>query len=406
MTPPLEQAEQQEKIAIESNKRGSLSSALSSVSASTSTTTSLFRRARGVGSGLPPPSAQAEKQKGGIMVRTSSTYATDESEEERDEEEHCVPYVSSQEPDSADDYLPDYLKRLVLHSHGDFFQTPCFEARLVAHLMAEGFLPISTNYLLLPKLHARRCVIPTGRLHIAKSAKKRSKKYKFSINQAFSAVVEGCHAQHGISWLYPKIVAAFSQLFRKGATGTPARVHDDSSGEDAISVVRLYSMEVWNISSGHLVAGELGYTVGSIYTSLTGFSAEDGAGSVQLAALGSLLQHLEVTMWDLGMVMDYKERLGAIEMPRPEFVAHVHRVRVSHSSLLLHLNDFPATDDRPNCKDIITAGSTTTSHTQEQSLAAKTIHPRTSSTIIDVPSEEKLGNETRKREKRRKGTSK
>eukprot|EP00978_Attheya_sp_CCMP212_P002807 scaffold5776_cov53-Attheya_sp.AAC.3 len=66
MTPPLEQVEQQEKNAIESNKRGSLSSALSSAYI-TSTTTSLFRRARGVGSGLPPPSAQAEK-KGGIMV--------------------------------------------------------------------------------------------------------------------------------------------------------------------------------------------------------------------------------------------------------------------------------------------------------------------------------------------------
>jgi Leu/Phe-tRNA-protein transferase len=343
------------------------------------------------------------------MVRTSSTYATEESEDEVDAEEHWVPYVSSQEPDSADDYLPDYLRRLVLHSHGDFFQTPCFEERLVAHLMAEGFLPISTNYLLLPKLHARRCVIPTGRLHIAKSAKKRSKKYSFSINQAFSAVVEGCHAQHGISWLYPKIVAAFYQLFRKGTTGTLARVHDDSSGEDAwgISVVRLYSMEVWNASSGQLVAGELGYTVGSIYTSLTGFSAEDGAGSVQLAALGALLQHLGVTMWDLGMFMDYKERLGAIEMPRPEFVAHVHRVRISHSSLLLHLNDFPCTDDRPNCKDIITAGSTrTTSHTQEQPLVAKKNHPRTSSTRTDIPSEEKLGRKTRKGEKRQKGTSK
>eukprot|EP00978_Attheya_sp_CCMP212_P002806 scaffold5776_cov53-Attheya_sp.AAC.2 len=109
-----------------------------------------------------------------------------ESEEERDGEEHSwVPHVSSQEPDLADDYLPDYLKRLVLYSHG-----------------------------------------------------------------------------------------------------MPVRV-------------------------------------------------KDGAGLVQLATLGTLLQHLGVTMWDLGMVTDYKEHLGAIEMPRPEFVAHVHRVRVSHSVSLI-----------------------------------------------------------------------
>jgi hypothetical protein len=76
--------------------------------------------------------------------------------------------------------------------------------------------------------------------------------------------------------------------------------------------VRFYSIEVWNRASGDLVAGELGYTVGSVYTSLTGFANESSAGSVQLSTLGCLLQCSEDTVWDLGMEMEYKKLLGAI----------------------------------------------------------------------------------------------
>mmetsp|Transcript_40110 Transcript_40110/g.56507 ORF Transcript_40110/g.56507 Transcript_40110/m.56507 type:complete len:146 (+) Transcript_40110:464-901(+) len=76
-----------------------------------------------------------------------------------------------------------------------------------------------------------------------------------------------------------------------------------------------------------MVGGELGYTVGTIYTSLTGFSNETNAGSVQLAALGKLLCQNGFTMWDLGMDMDYKQDLGTHLMPRSEYVAYVHRIR-------------------------------------------------------------------------------
>ena len=91
--------------------------------------------------------------------------------------------------------------------------------------------------------------------------------------------------------------------------------------------VRLYSIEIWNVESGQLVGGELGYSVGGIYSSLTGYSDEESAGSVQLTALGCLLTRCGFEYWDLGMDLDYKRRLGAQLMPRDEFVANVKRTR-------------------------------------------------------------------------------
>lgn len=250
-------------------------------------------------------------------------------------------------------FVPEYLKPFMHPYHGEYCYTPIFQSRFIAQLMAEGFLPVATSGMLLPKLHVERSVIPLpGELHISKSARKKSKRFRLTINQEFDEVIKGCHEQHGSHcWLYPPLVQAFREMQAAPDGVMMAAPMDPTTGRPLPNrswKVRLYTIEVWNEATGALAGGELGYTVGSIYTSLTGFTKEDSAGSVQLAALGRLLSEKGFHMWDLGMDMEYKQDIGSQAMPREAFVRDVHRVRETHGRLVL-----PAGEPAQNCKDII-----------------------------------------------------
>lgn len=275
------------------------------------------------------------------------------------------------------DFLPSYLRPYVRHSHGDFFVSSSFDPHLVAGLMYEGFLPIATPRHLVPKLHKHRCVIYPLRIdakneeastsesphnmsavHISKNVKKRAKKYNFTINRDFSGVVNGCHNQHGIGWLYDPIVRSFWEIHNSNAQSQSTLSRNHRKDQGPMFPVNLYSIEVWNAVTGELAGGELGYASGTVYTSLTGFTTENSAGSVQLAALGQFLYKEGFDMWDLGMKLDYKIQLGARDMERMEFVEIVRvlrekSARIGSDGTTHGPWDLLQCHDKRNCKSII-----------------------------------------------------
>merc|ERR1712032_1466169 len=77
----------------------------------------------------------------------------------------------------------------------------------------------------------------------------------------------------------------------------------------------------------HPLAGEIGFSVGGVYTSLSGWTEErtsDGLGFAQLVLLGRWLQRRGYAFWSLGHCyspeMDYKRQLGHHVVPRADFL--------------------------------------------------------------------------------------
>jgi Leu/Phe-tRNA-protein transferase len=259
---------------------------------------------------------------------------------------------------------------LATHLSGDFCWSLNFSASFVAALCYEGLLPICCElgggtglYVLLPKLHAERCVLSFDALHIPKKVRKRARRHVLTCGQAFDAVLDGCLRQHGESWLYPPLRRALCELagpehavalasardadaavahaprfalpsapLRPSASrrGGTARATPGADGGGA-GVVRMCSFELWR--EGRLVAGEIGCAVGCSYTSFSGFHAEPSAGSVQQALTARLLARAGFCHWDLGQEHAYKLAMGAVMVPRADFLGRLHAARCSGSRL-------------------------------------------------------------------------
>jgi Leu/Phe-tRNA-protein transferase len=240
-----------------------------------------------------------------------------------------VPMYAEMPLISPGDDLDLVKRRIMAEGQDDFAWSLHFKPPFLAELFYAGFLPICTElcpppdavWVLLPKFHRERAVLKLpDNLHIGKKIRKQAKKYRFSVGQDFDAVVAGCIEQHGETWLHPPIRRALAGLNRCPDTKDAWRTSKGGRPPHILSV------ELWS-SSGTLVAGELFACVGAIVTSLTGFFRESGAGSVQLAALGSWLCQKQVVIWDLGMMLEYKANFGSQLLSRKEWTATQQSLR-------------------------------------------------------------------------------
>jgi len=225
-------------------------------------------------------------------------------------------------PQLVDKGLPDGGEFLIADLDDDEHT-----AALIALLIWHGFLPMGGMGMLLPKIHKDRCVLAPGEVHIGRKVRRRAKGMRLTVDQAWPLVVDSIQrltftSHKGDCWLTSELAQAYQAVCKLD--------------ERRRFGVKFHSVELWHTESGTLIAGEIGFSCGSIYSSCTGFSMKDeypGAGSVQLAALGHWLQRCGFVLWDLGMELDYKRELGAQPIPRGEWASKCRALRAKGTVL-------------------------------------------------------------------------
>lgn len=219
-------------------------------------------------------------------------------------------------PRLVDEGLPGGGEFLVANLEGDEHT-----AGLIALLIWHGFLPMGGNGMLLPKIHKERCVLPPSEVHIGRKVRRRAKGFRLTVDTAWPLVVDSIQrhtftSHKGDCWLSDQLARCYESV---------------NQLDPAVSRgAAFHSVELWHEASGHLVAGEIGYTCGAIYSSCTGFTLKDeytGAGSVQMAALARWLERSGFQLWDLGMELDYKIELGGRMIPREEWAKRIRAAR-------------------------------------------------------------------------------
>jgi leucyl/phenylalanyl-tRNA--protein transferase len=223
---------------------------------------------------------------------------------------HVFPFIAG--PEEIDLVIPLLDER----GDGDFCACLRTDPEMIACACRESFLPMSEDQtgheILLVKAHEERSVLEFGEIIASKSTVRRSRELVLRVDVAFEETLYRAvewHEEAGRGrWLTESLCGSLIDLHHNPRHGVQARS------------VELYRPGVAG-DAGVRVAGEVGYSCGAAYTSLSGYYEESGMGGVQLVALGQLLAESGFAFWDLGMELEYKFGLGARLVDRDEFRA-------------------------------------------------------------------------------------
>lgn len=197
----------------------------------------------------------------------------------------------------------------------NYYYSDDFSPEFYIDLAKAGFLCTALRQeekeYLIAEMKFETVIMHFENIHISKKVEKLLKKphlYRFSINTSADKVLESIKSYHENSWIDGKYLEMLHHVAKK----SDARF-------------TLMTPELHCTDTGELIAGEVGYRVGTTYTSLSGFSSKEkrynNYGKLQMTLLCRYLEENGYSFWNMGQpYMQYKFDLGGKLYKRDEFL--------------------------------------------------------------------------------------
>jgi leucyl/phenylalanyl-tRNA---protein transferase len=158
-----------------------------------------------------------------------------------------------------------------------------------------------------------RAVLEPERLHVSRSMSRllRQARLELSFDRAFGRVMRECGSRRaGGTWILPEMIDAYTELHRQG---------------------HAHSLEVWQ--GEVLVGGLYGVRRGGLFAAESMFHRVPNASKLALIASVRSLFAAGITLFDVQFATPHLASLGAVELPRREYLRRLRAAVVIQADL-------------------------------------------------------------------------
>jgi len=150
-----------------------------------------------------------------------------------------------------------------------------------------------------------RAIFELDGFHLSRRLRQtcRSGQFEVTADRDFRAVIDGCATageRARSTWITPAMIEAYTRLHELGIA---------------------HSIEVW--LDGRLAGGTYGVAIGGVFAGESMFFRERDASKVALAHLVHHLRARGYALFDIQQLTPHTERLGAVEIPRSQYLARL-----------------------------------------------------------------------------------